>query len=196
MNEITFVYDNVKQAYEQGTLVSHTHTLIRGMKAEAWELAEAFYYLRQSVVLAEGETFKKWAAQEYGLSEWTIDRYANVWDTILHAPDSTQIALLEKEINTVIPLGTNVANGGIDLDEIDWDRVGDIDTNGEMREMIREIKGVPEREGTITFQIRESGDVIAWSGEEQAFVGFFEQNPTTELGRKAIARIMHFLKGQ
>lgn len=196
MDEITFVYDNVELAYKEGRLIEHAGQLIRGMKTEAWELAETLYYLKASIVLEEGEEFKEWAAHEYGLNPYTIDRYVNVWKAVLTAPEEVKLPLLEKEINAVIPLGTNLANGGVEPEQIDWDRVEDIESNGEMRQMIREIKGIKEREGTITFQIRETGDILVWSGQQSEHIGFIERNPRTEFGKKAVMRLEYFLKGQ
>ena len=189
-----FVYDEVEQAYQTGTLIGLTKSLVGVMREKAWTLAEALYYLKDSVVLPEDERFEEWAAQEFGLNLYTIKRYVSAWQAILQAPETVSISILDKEINAIIPLGTNRSNGKIGLEEVDWDRVEDIETNGEMRDMIREIRNVPERKGTITIHINGGGDLIAYNSDgEQDFIGFLEENPRTEFGRKAVERIKNYL---
>lgn len=199
--DVDITFGDTAAAYQTGNLVAHTKKVQSDMVSKAWEFAECLYLLNKTVILEEGVRFGNWASLEFDVRPETVKRYVDVWTAMIEAPETVRLDAINKKINALIPLGTNLANGSIEPDEIDWDEIKDVQTNSDMYDAIHRMRGTEkeqrDRSERITIKETVWGDIVAYYKKEQYMIGNITQDEDLpEFAKVAIERIRNTFKGQ
>lgn len=199
--DVAITFEATEEAYKRGDLVNFTKHVQSDLVSQAWMLAECLYLLKKTVILEEGVKFNQWASTEFNIRPETAKRYVDVWTAMIEAPETVRLDAINKKINALIPLGTNIANGKIEPDEVDWDKIKDVQTNTDMYDMIHEIRGTEreQRDRSERITIKESawGDIVAYYKNEQYMIGSITQDEDLpEFAKVAVERVRNAFKGQ
>lgn len=149
-------------------------------------------YLREKSWSNEDESFRDYAVREYGIRSETIKRYIDTWEMILLAPENLQPFLVRKPMETLTPLATNIANGMLELGEVDWDRFMGVTSSGEAFAVVDEMIGREAAERIRLYVDMKTGDISSWYGEQYEHIGYLDvDRMDLEQVKKSIYKIIN-----
>lgn len=112
--------------------------------------------------------FPKWFIQKYGGEELTVQKHQAIGELLMSddVPDSIK-SLNSKDLVSV----ARARQSGYELDE-HWEEIAHAGSEREINEVVRKIKGKPERNGTLSLSLQPDGSITAWMGDVMVSVGW------------------------
>jgi hypothetical protein len=163
----------------------HISKMVGIVKAKALWMGEKYWE-------NPSETFRDYAVNQYRLRSETIKRYIDTWDMILQSPENLREYIVRKPMQELIPIGTNLANGSIELEEEDWERLLLATGNGEVSNIIKEMSGKETALRINVYIDMKSGDIESWYDGKREYIGFLDVHAMDkEQVKKSIYRILN-----
>lgn len=189
--DVTSFLAQIDVIAEEGGLDQLIHDLNMAGKLVGIAKAKALY-LREKSWSNEDESFRDYAVREYGIRGETVKRYIDTWEMILQAPESLQPFLVRKPMEQLIPLGTALAQGDLEVDEVDWDQYLGVTSNGEAYAVVGEWSGKEPAERLHLYIDLKTGDISSWYAGQYEHIGYLDVERTdVEQVRKGITRIIN-----
>lgn len=177
------------------------YQLYKGSRLQGVALAKLLHGLqdRWDIFEVSGiqDDFYSVMLSEIGTAESTTRRYVNMWDSIFMNPnisDDAKKELLGKPMKTLLLLP------GLAHDEIegkvtvDWNRVADMEGQTEVREYVRDIRGIATSSSTAVYtqlEVRTGRMIARRNGEEPVIFGLLNMDKMEDEKVKiAIERII------
>jgi hypothetical protein len=177
------------------------YQLYKGSRLQGVALAKLLHGLqdRWDIFEVSGiqDDFYSVMLSEIGTAESTTRRYVNMWDSIFMNPnisDDAKKELLGKPMKTLLLLP------GLAHDEIegkvsvDWSRVANMEGQTEVREYVRDIRGIATSSSTAVYtqlEVRTGRMIARRDGEEPVVFGLLNMDKMVDEKVKiAIERII------
>ena len=136
------------------------------------------------------DSFEEYLEDKLGRGKTTIKRYQRVWEMLVSGDIPREYAekLKLHPIKSLVPMA-NLKSQGFELESNDWLRLSNAPDVATVNKIIREIKKVPPKSGSLQLQLAEDGSIYAWYKEQRYFVGSLNVDDKNEIVQKAISRI-------
>ena len=149
-------------------------------------------YLREETWSNPDESFRDYAVREYSMRSENIKRYIDAWKMVLLVPEHLREYFIRKPIDQLIPLGTNLANDEIGVDEVDWQRYMEVGSPAEAHAVIGEMAGREAVDRIRLYIDMRTGDISSWLGESYQHVGYLDvARMDLEQVKKSVYRIIN-----
>ena len=149
-------------------------------------------YLREETWSNPDESFRDYAVREYSMRSENIKRYIDAWKMVLLVPEHLREYFIRKPMETLIPLGTSLANDEIGEAEIDWDRYMTVGSSEEGHAVVREMTGREAVDRIRLYINMATGDISSWLGDTYEHIGYLDVDRTdVEQVKKSIYRILN-----
>jgi hypothetical protein len=184
--------DQIDKAFQSGQGREMIHFLLTAKKITGIGLAKALWLENKSWNNAD-ETFRDFAVQEYGLHTSTVKRYVEVWEAVRKAPENLQKFLVQKDMQSLQPIGTYFAEETEKLEEEDWQLLVEAEDQNATYDAIHEIRGTErKRKNQIVIYMDGEGNLYTYQDEERFFIGYLDiRARDVEPVDKAINRIIN-----
>jgi hypothetical protein len=130
---------------------------------------------------------------ETGFAPATVRKYISMWRLVFEnpsIPEEAKASLVAMPIRRLLKIVAAAREG---LLEDKWDRVINVQSDGELRQLIREVRGKATSSQTaIIITLRRDGSLLARQGDNglATHVGFLKIDTDDAVAQKAIARII------
>lgn len=119
----------------------------------------------------------------------TVKRYISVWKYIEQSVIPKEISI--RPMRDLVPIA-NTLEQGYDIGKADWRKLNLAANDGELRDVIRKIKGKPAKKNAKVLKIDRKGNINLYVDDKKKFVGFlnFEEGMVDDDIQKAINKII------
>lgn len=137
------------------------------------------------------QSFEDYANDKLGYHKSTVKRYYNVWDMLVShdIPKEYSDKLKLHPIRCLISIAT-MWTQGVQVDSNQWMKLANAPDPSTVNKIIREIKKVEPKTGSIQIEMSEDGTLYAWQNDKRYFIGSLNVDDTQEVVQKAIARLV------
>ena len=137
------------------------------------------------------QSFEDYANDKLGYHKSTVKRYYNVWDMLVShdIPKEYSDKLKLQPIRCLISIAT-MWTQGVQVDSNQWMKLANAPDPSTVNKIIREIKKVEPKTGSIQIEMSEDGTLYAWQNDKRYFIGSLNVDDTQEVVQKAIARLV------
>jgi hypothetical protein len=114
------------------------------------------------------EVFAKWYTQKFGGEELTVQKHQAIGELLMsnEVPDSVK-QLNTKELVSV----ARAKQSGYNLSG-EWEEIAHAGSEAEVNQIVRKVKGKPERQGTLNLKIYQDGSIMAFMGDTIVNIGW------------------------
>lgn len=149
-------------------------------------------YLREETWTNPEESFRDYAVREYSMRSENIKRYIDAWKMVLLVPEHLREYFIRKPMDQLIPLGTGLASGEIEEEEVDWHRYMEVGSNKEAYAVIGEMAGREAVDRIKLYIDMKSGDISSWYGDKYEHVGYLDVDRLdVEQVKKSVYKIIN-----
>lgn len=139
------------------------------------------------------EDFTDYVYKEIGKHRHTVERYLDI-ASMLHtyAPKEVKQQLEKMPVGSLAPIA-HVVKQGYQLEAEDWQEFTEATSPNEVRQIVREIKGLKGRKSLISLTLDRNGSIWVFNNnDERFFVGSLDirEAEDNEYVAKAIERIV------
>jgi len=140
---------------------------------------------------SRSQSFEDYANDNLGYHKSTVKRYYNVWDMLVShdIPKEYSDKLKLQPIRCLISIAT-MWSQGVQVESNQWMKLANAPDPSTVNKIIREIKKVEPKKGSIQIEMAEDGTLYAWKDEKRYFVGSLNVEDKQEVVQKAIARLV------
>jgi DNA-binding TFAR19-related protein (PDSD5 family) len=118
----------------------------------------------------QGENFGDHVASTTTLKKVTVDRYITVWRYVEDLTIPKEIA--ERPMRDLVPIAKTISQG-YDISKAQWTKIKNTTNDGELRDVLRQIKGKAERKSAKVLRIERDGSLYLYiKGKPKKFIGF------------------------
>jgi hemin uptake protein HemP len=185
------IQDSIEQ--KNPDIASDAISYLLGMsRLSGLTLAKMIYTFKfQWSAFNRREKFESYLSEKVGISKVTIKRYYQVWDMLVSGDVPREYAEKLKllPVRCLVPIGTLWTQGWEVTDE-QWSRLANATDPSTVNKIIREIKKVEPKSGSLQIVIDHDGMLYAWQDNVRYDVGHLNVDDFTEAVQKAIARIL------
>ena len=137
------------------------------------------------------QSFEDYANDKLGYHKSTVKRYYNVWDMLVShdIPKEYLDKLKLQPIRCLISIAT-MWTQGVQVDSNQWMKLANAPDPSTVNKIIREIKKVEPKTGSIQIEMSEDGTLYAWQNDKRYFIGSLNVDDAQEVVQKAIARLV------
>ena len=137
------------------------------------------------------ETFIQQAVRKTGYSEQTIERYIHVWEMLTgdYIPEEFKENIWNQTMRQLVKEAETVVDQKYELDHDDWLALSEATDYHRTMDVCQAAKGKPRNKNHVSLKLDEAGDIFAYQGDRQAFVGTLNIESVDPLVIKAIHRI-------
>lgn len=146
--------------------------------------------------LNPGGDFAEMYTQTHGGDKLSVQKHQAIGGLLV----STEVPDNVKQLpNKELLSAARALQSGYDLDE-HWDEIAHAGSEQEVNEIVRKVKGKPERTGTLSISLQRDGSITGWMGDTMVSLGWLnvadrDDDDTPEDKRKVlemgIARIVN-----
>ena len=148
-------------------------SLLSVSRVSGLALAKFIYtFKHQWKVFELRDSFEKLASEKLGLEPVTIKRYYRVWKLLVEAeiPKEYKDKLQLLSLKSLIPISSLVEQG-FEIENKDWARLANAPDPTTVSKIIREIKGVEPKKGSLQAEWEaESKTLTAWKDGKPHFI--------------------------
>jgi hypothetical protein len=136
-------------------------------------------------------TYETWAEDEFGRGKTTIKRNFRVWEMLVSGDVPKEYAekLKFTPVRCLIPIA-NMWSQGYEVESNQWMKLANAPDPTTINKIIREIKGVEPKKGSIQIEMDGTGNILAWKDGKSYTVGYLFLDSTEEVVQKAIERLV------
>jgi hypothetical protein len=102
-------------------------------------------------------------------SKTTVDRYITVWQYVEELVIPKQIA--ERPMRELVPIAKTLSQG-YEISKEQWRKIDLCSNDGELRDILRTIKGKAERKNARVIKMSRDGSLYGWKGNKKYFIGY------------------------
>ena len=117
----------------------------------------------------EGENFSDHVESTTNLKKVTVDRYVLVWKYVEDLTIPKEIA--ERPMRDLVPIAKTIAQG-YEMGKAEWRKIGLTASDGELREVLRNIKGKAERKSARVIKMARDGSLYGYKNNQKYFIGY------------------------
>lgn len=99
----------------------------------------------------------------------TVDRYVLVWKYVEDLTIPKEIA--EQPMRNLVPIAKTLSQG-YDISKEQWKKIDLCTNDGELRDVLRKIKGKAERKSARVIKLARDGSLYGWKDNKKHFLGF------------------------
>jgi len=123
------------------------------------------------------------------LTKSTVDRYVLVWKYVEDLTIPKEIA--QQPMRNLIPIAKTLSQG-YEISKEQWKKIDLCANDGELRDIIRKIKGKPPRKSGNLIYWEKDGSLNSWKDNKKEFLGWLdkEQYSSSEQARAAIDKLL------
>jgi hypothetical protein len=135
--------------------------------------------------------FEVYIRDHAGITKVTVKRYYRVWEMLVSGdiPKEYADGIKLQPIKCQIPIAT-MWKKGWEVEPHQWMRLAQAPDPSTVGKIIREIKKVEPKKGSLQITIEEDGSLIAWKNDQRYFVGHLNVQDKEEVVQQAIDRIV------
>jgi len=123
-------------------------------------------WYRQNV---SNENFADHVTSTTAIKKITVDRYVSTWQYIEECVIPKQIA--ERAMRDLVPIAMTLKQG-YDISKEQWRKIDLCASDGELRDILRKIKGKAERKNARVIKMARDGSLYGYKGKQQYFLGY------------------------
>jgi len=114
------------------------------------------------------DNFAEWYTQKFGGETLTVQKHQAIGELLSDdkVPDNVK-QLNTKELVSV----ARAKQSGYELDE-HWEEIAHAGSEAEVNQIVRKVKGKPERQGTLNLSLQPDGSITAWMGDGMVSLGW------------------------
>lgn len=189
------VDDIITDSVEQGNpdIAADAMNYLLGMsRISGLSLAKLIYTFKfQWDKFKRRDSFEDYLEDYCGLQSVTIKRYYTVWEMLVSGdiPKDYSDKMKNMPIKCLVPIGTMWAQGW-EPEPSQWMKLANAPDASTIGKIIREIKGVEPKEGSLQLNLEKDGTINAWVSGTRYFVGHLNVDDDNEIVQKAIARLI------
>jgi DNA-binding TFAR19-related protein (PDSD5 family) len=116
-----------------------------------------------------GENFSDHVESTTDTKKSTVDRYVTTWKYVEDCVIPKEIA--ERPLRDLVPIAMTLKQG-YDISKEQWRKIKNTTTDGELRDVLREVKGKQPRKSARVIKLKRDGSLVGYKGEQQYFIGF------------------------
>lgn len=117
-----------------------------------------------------GENFGDHVESTTSTKKVTVDRYITVWKYVDNNTIPKEIA--DRPMRELVPIAKTLSQG-YDISKEQWRKIGMTTNDGELREVLRSIKGKAERKSAKVLRLERDGSLFLYiKGKAKKFIGF------------------------
>lgn len=154
-------------------------------------LAKTLYTLKfQWKNFNRRDSFEGYIEDYCGVRKDTRERYIRVWEMLVSEDVPREYAEKIKlhPIKSLVPIAT-LWKQGYEVDSQQWLKLANAPDVATVNKIIREIKGVEPRKGSLQIVMEPDGSLFAWKNDIRYFVGHLNVDDDTVAVQEAIARL-------
>ena len=102
------------------------------------------------------------------ISRPTVDRYVLVWGLIEECIIPKEIA--EQPMRNLVPIAKTISQG-YEISKEQWHKIDLCASDGELRDVLRKIKGKAERKSARVIKLDRQGSLWGWKDNKRYFLG-------------------------
>ena len=99
----------------------------------------------------------------------TVDRYVLVWRYVEDLTIPKEIA--EQPMRNLVPIAKTLSQG-YEISKAEWRKIDLCSNDGELRDVLRKIKGKDERKSARVIKVARDGSIYLWKNNVKKFLGF------------------------
>jgi hypothetical protein len=123
------------------------------------------------------ENFADHVASTTTTRKVTVDRYINVWQYVEELVIPKQIA--ERPMRELVPIAKTLSQG-YEISKEQWRKIDLCANDGELRDILRTIKGKSERKNARLIKMSRDGSLYGWKGNKKYFIGYLNVKDAQE----------------
>ena len=137
------------------------------------------------------QTFEDYADEKVGYHKSTVKRYFTVWNMFVShdIPKEYSDKMKNLSIKSLVPIST-MWSQGVQVEPHQWMMLSQATDAATVNKIIRDIKGVEPKKGSIQIEMQPDGTLYAWKDEKRYFVGTLNVEDKEEVVQKAISRLI------
>lgn len=137
------------------------------------------------------DTFESQAVTQFGRGKKAIKDNFKVWEMLVSGDIPREYCDKFKlfPIRCLIPIAS-LWKQGWEVEPHQWMRLSQAPDPSTIGKIIREIKKVEPKKGSLQITMEEDGSLIAWKNDQRYFVGHLNVQDDDEVIQQAIERIM------
>lgn len=117
-----------------------------------------------------GESFKDHVESVTEIKGVTVDRYVSTWKYVENHTIPKEIA--ERPMRDLVPIGMTLKQG-YDISKEQWRKIKNASNSGELREVLREVKGKAERKSAKIIKMSRDGSLFLYvKNKPKKFIGY------------------------
>ena len=135
------------------------------------------------------ENFSDHVESTTNLKKITVDRYILVWKYVEDLTIPKNVS--ERAMRDLVPIAKTISQGyGISKEQ--WKKIDLCSNDGELRDILREIKNKPPRKSGNLIYWEKDGSLNSWKDNKKVFLGWLdrEQYLSNEQAKNSIDRLL------
>lgn len=116
-----------------------------------------------------GESFADHVTSTTEMKKVTVDRYVATWRYVEDLTIPKEIA--ERPMRDLVPIAMTLKQG-YDISKEQWRKIKLSTNDGELRDVLRQVKGKAERKGAKVIKMSRDGSLYGWKGNKKYFIGY------------------------
>jgi len=115
------------------------------------------------------ESFVDHVASTTEIKKVTVNRYVATWKYVEDLTIPKEIA--ERPMRDLVPIALTLKQG-YDISKEQWRKIKLSTNDGELRDVLRQVKGKAERKGAKVIKLSRDGSLYGWKGNKKYFIGY------------------------
>ncbi len=115
------------------------------------------------------ENFADHVESVSNIKKVTVDRYVLVWRYVEDLTIPKEIA--EQPMRNLVPIAKTLSQG-YEISKAEWRKIDLCANDGELRDILRKIKGKSERKSARIIKVARDGSIYLWKNNVKKFLGF------------------------
>ncbi len=115
------------------------------------------------------ENFSDHVESVSSIKKVTVDRYVLVWGYVEELIIPKEIA--QRPMRDLVPIAKTLSQG-YDISKEQWRKINLCASDGELRDVLRKIKGKAERKSARVIKLSRDGSLYGWKDNKKYFIGF------------------------
>lgn len=116
-----------------------------------------------------GESFADHVTSTTEIKKVTVDRYVATWRFVEDLVIPKEIA--ERPMRDLVPIAMTLKQG-YDISKEQWRKIKLSTNDGELRDVLRQVKGKAERKSARVIKMSRDGSLYGWKGNKKYFIGY------------------------
>jgi hypothetical protein len=115
------------------------------------------------------ESFVDHVVSTTDIKKVTVNRYIGTWKYVEDLTIPKEIA--ERPMRDLVPIAMTLKQG-YDISKEQWRKIKLSTNDGELRDVLRQVKGKAERRGAKVIKLMRDGSLYGYKGKQQYFIGY------------------------